>query len=687
MGFVRQVTFNIVMKCKIMHLALRGFTRESLKTYFLLGPQSGAKGGLGPDLPNRELLAMLPFDAKVDALCSDRFSPWFLFPEDRDMLPVPFFLLLMRDGHRFVLPVSMEKQDGGFPFSDDIETTADHVVLRMAKEGGARIVPLDVRSPKRSYCVCHEDGRFSLDGAPITVAELTHFIDGLKEEYLVSELVDGGAFYQVNYSNENVGGPLYLGASRVRGGGEGDLSDWIHLEEYRGIDALVEGAGLDAELIGRLSAMAGKLKSLEFCGFRVAVGADGPKVLQLDAGLDLIYTRAMSLEMERFASAHSAVAKGRVSFRKVKSAFGRVFWRSLAAKRGYVWFMYRNWVRDSARDLLFTRLPLRDKLWAHCHGFLSFRIPQYNIDRENVGQFLSDRDYRYLRPINGSLRKWLEDKISMRYVLEEYSECLPKYYFHLAHRWEGLRAIPLPDCPSGLCCEGYDGVIELLEQKGRLALKPVTGSHGEGFRRLEVAPGGLFAINGASCSRPELKEFLEGLSVDYVVTEYVEMHHELKKIFDAAACTVRLMVINRTGRNAEIVNAYYRIGTSSTGFTDNVGFGGIYAYVDIETGHYCDAEMLVDHVIRPCPTHPDTGVMIEGFMPHWNVMLEGVRRLCNHLSPLEYLGVDVVITEHGFTILEINTHQDLHRYPTYSDGVRAYFDEKLALKRSGKRMA
>ena len=142
------------------------------------------------------------------------------------------------------------------------------------------------------------------------------------------------------------------------------------------------------------------------------------------------------------------------------------------------------------------------------------------------------------------------------------------------------------------------------------------------------------------------------------------------------------MVINRSGLDPVIENAYFRIGTKSTGFTDNIGSGGVFAYVDEKTGFFHDAEVIKEHVITPCPIHPDTQEKIEGTLPHWDEVLRVIPELCRYISPLEYLGFDVFITDSGFKILEIN----LHRYPTYNENVQAYFMHKLELKKAGRKL-
>ena len=104
--------------------------------------------------------------------------------------------------------------------------------------------------------------------------------------------------------------------------------------------------------------------------------------------------------------------------------------------------------------------------------------------------------------------------------------------------------------------------------------------------------------------------------------------------------------------------------------------------MELETGRFGSAELLAEHEFRPCPTHPDTGVPVEGTLPHWEEMKAEIEKICAYLSPLEYLGFDIVITEDGFRILEINTHQDLHKYPYYPQEVKDYFAGKLAQRKA-----
>ena len=141
------------------------------------------------------------------------------------------------------------------------------------------------------------------------------------------------------------------------------------------------------------------------------------------------------------------------------------------------------------------------------------------------------------------------------------------------------------------------------------------------------------------------------------------------------------MVINKYGYNPQIMQAYMRIGSVESGYTDNVGYGGICVMIDIETGRMYNPEQIIDHKFQPCEVHPDTGVLIEGKIPNWDMMCNKILEICRFMPELEYLGFDIAITDESFQIIEINIHQDLHKVATYSEEIKEYFRDKLENKR------
>lgn len=342
-------------------------------------------------------------------------------------------------------------------------------------------------------------------------------------------------------------------------------------------------------------------------------------------------------------------------------------------------YMQRLWFDAVKDDFKNTNMSFGKKIWAWRRGFLSYRIPQYQLTKENYKTFLSDYDYYWLNRINNSYQIWINDKTTFRYILEPFKAHLPKYYFSI-FKWNGATEIrTMHDCPRDVE-ENFAGILELLRREKKLALKPSAGTHGDGFYCLSFAQD-TYYVNGEEMTAEEIIEMVENFKSYYLVTEFINMNAELKKIYDKSVNSIRVMVINKDGYNPKIMQAYMRIGSSKTGYTDNVGYGGICVMVNEQNGELYNPERIVDHKFEPCERHPDTGTPISGKIPNWDIACEKILEICRFMPELEYLGFDLAITDEDFQIIEINIHQDLHKVATHSEEIRAYFREKISLKK------
>ena len=342
-------------------------------------------------------------------------------------------------------------------------------------------------------------------------------------------------------------------------------------------------------------------------------------------------------------------------------------------------YMQKLWMRSVWDDFLHTKSTnIFQKIWCWRHGFQSFRIQQYGLTKENYKDFLSDYQYHWLNRINNGYQIWINDKTTTRYVMEPYKQYLAKYYYDII-KMSGETCIKaLQDIPEGFE-PSFDGIFKLLRQEKLLALKPSSGTHGDGFYRMEYADG-KYLINGKEMTEDEIVDMISGFKSVYVITEYLFMHRELKKIYPNAVNTIRVAVVNQSAYEPKIMQTYMRIGSSKSGYTDNVGYGGICAKIDLETGRYYCPQQIHDHVFTPCPIHPDTGVEIEGIIPNWDYMCKGVLNICKFMPELEYLGFDIAITDDGFKIIEINIHQDLHKVAEHTPEFKQFYQDKMKLK-------
>lgn len=319
--------------------------------------------------------------------------------------------------------------------------------------------------------------------------------------------------------------------------------------------------------------------------------------------------------------------------------------------------------------------------WKEGRGFLAHRTEQYGITYENHETFISDFEYEYLGHINNKYRGWLEDKLTIKYLLHGFNQYLPEYYYLISNRSGVSSILPLMDCPSNLST-GFDGLLELVRQKGILALKPDEGTHGLGFFKFTYSDGNYY-LNGEMVNETQLSLLFEDVHSRYVVTEFITQHETLSNIFPDSVNTARVTVFKKDGRTAQIGNAYLRFGTNQTNGVDNIGAGGIGVELDVETGTFKHAVLGVDELghFIPCENHPDTNVPITGVLPHWEEAKAAILDMANTLTELEYMGFDVAFTPEGIKLPEINRFPDFPKINKLSRETMDYLLEKLALKK------
>lgn len=621
---------------RIARLILQGFTYKTAKLCIRF--QEQYKYDRIGEYTVKELLSILPF-GKFDKMFANLLSFKFLLSEYSEFLPDYYYIKLKRGRKNIFYPISSDVRK-----YDEADFTA---LIKEKKKIDIRKSEID--STAKFYTCEYCDDMFMLNGIAIEQNQLAEKINALDEDYIIMEHIPE-PFIEVDVINRKGSNPVILE------------------NNYKYDDAVIK-------LVTDISM---SFPEVEYLHFTIATRNNGkPLIAKIETGVNLVRNTEFNEQLRQFISEKLSLAKSQKvnTWNTVK----RYAFSYYAGKKGFVDFMYKNWLRGKKEDKKTSTLTKRQMWWAHRRGFYSYRIFQYGLTEENYKEFLSDYDYKRLRPINNKYREWLSDKLSVYYAMKLYNKYMPEYYYHICPRDNGMLYLKMDKCPGGLP-DSVEGILSLLSMKNKLAMKPVVASHGEGFYKL-YAIDEQFFLNDAEISRKDMREFLENIDTDYLITEYTEMHKDLRRICPFAACTVRIMVINRDFYNPVIEDAYFRIATSSTGVTDNLAAGGVFAHVNGSTGELEEAYSIKEHVISPCPLHPDTGVEIRGELPHWEEVCRKVIEISKYIAPIEYMGFDVVITEDGFKILEINTHQDLHRYPEYSDSIKNYFNTKFEQER------
>lgn len=283
---------------------------------------------------------------------------------------------------------------------------------------------------------------------------------------------------------------------------------------------------------------------------------------------------------------------------------------------------------------------------------------------ENTYQnYYPDFDYFMAHPLNNHFAFWINDKLTLKYMLNtpELSKYMPEYYLYIEN--DGHYSY-LMDAPSYIKKDS-EFLYNLLVEKKHLALKPNHGSGGRGFFGLLYRDNNIY-MNGKLISREEfeaLKPTLNG----YIVTEFIEQSAEMENIFEGTDCALRIVLYKKEQKHVEdaadygCMIAYARFGSSRSDSASNLCHGGLAVQIDWNTGKYRggfrgNSQFWGEKGAKGFSVHPDTGISIDGKdIPHWEAIKTGLIDICNYLSSLDFFGMDVIVTEDGFKLCEINS--------------------------------
>ena len=346
-------------------------------------------------------------------------------------------------------------------------------------------------------------------------------------------------------------------------------------------------------------------------------------------------------------------------------------------------------------------IPYEQKIWALQRGFLPGRIKIYGLTESNYQDYLSDLDYALLHPLNNHFAIWINDKLTLKYVIPSVFctlegrklSIMPDYYLYIEN--DGTYSY-LMDAPRQIAHD-ENFLLNLLKEKSILALKPSRGQGGYGFVVLEYTEGKIF-VNGRNMDNNGFNEFKKNLD-GYIVTEYVKQHKALDAIWHDSVCTLRVVALkNRNkylGGKLDVIVAYARFGTAASSGASNLSSRGVGISYDFNTGRfgsefYRYLKFSTDGEFK-FPYHPDSKVSLDGkLLPHWDIARDVIGSICDYLSSLEYFGFDLMVTDEGVKMCEINTFPDLCDGqvlcgPVFQNpSARTFFESKMEAKLHSK---
>jgi len=659
---------------------------------FLSG-QAGAFGVTKKNANNfiseRDYRYLTPINGKYNKWINNFLLKKYIFIPFSDCFSACYYLIKNRDGQRQIIPLPDCPPDYGDSVQD---------ILSLIKE---KSVSIDRQRPQKSYRVEYKGQDYFTNGEKTDSEALKNLLlDEASGVLLVSEYLDqrgeSALTLQLVVVNGESNTPVISDAfvvSPQRGKAEGENAPLVRANADTGeyssevLNGTIPHYPKIKEKIRELCLF---VPQIEFMGARIIVNEDGFKIVRLTAnpkyeeeeyGFSEKSTAYLRAKVKEKKTSRKNIAKRiGLALHKIKLRIRRRFTRILYPK-GYLPYLGVRWIALIANDLWVNRdTTLKQKLWAYQNGFLSYRMEQYGITKENRLSYISDFEYLWLRHINSKHRVCFEDKITAKYIIPNYSHCFPEYYYHIILKQGKNKIITMMDCPAGYT-GSYEDIFRLVKEKKVLALKPDEGSHGEGFFKFSYE-NGKFYLNLEEVTKEQIRTLLEKVDNQYIITEYIQMHSALKKIYDGAVNTIRIIVFKKDGKTPQIGNAYMRFGSKRTGAVDNMGAGGIFAQIDIETGRFHSAKIIENNCILPCERHPDTDEVIGGILPNWEKTKDLILKVAKAVPLLEYFGFDVALTEDGVKFPEINRFPDYPKIEKLSPLTMDYLLYKLEKKKA-----
>lgn len=645
-----------------------------------------------------------PLNGGYSKWITDRVTMWEIFKPFREYMPKLYFQLTKRYMDTLVIPLSQEAE--GKTIIDIIKEKGQ-VSCSLANETGNSYGISTITDCNGSYLV---------DGEAYSEEELLELLYSyrstvvIREKVETSPVVANGVLNLIvfnEYGDNPVIGDAYITYGDYEKKKFTEVSRFLHdtIAENDNIDERYSYARADRvdektgkwrisklpywdEIVETINKICLFVPQLEFFGAEIVINKDGFKIINLVNHPEYPTVKPFSKDTSDFLkkklaekkAAYRSIFKriGR-GFKKLHSRIRRRFARMFFPKN-LVPYQSTRWMREVVKDFFRNRdASIKEKFWAYKRGFLSYRIKQYGITDENRDQYIADFEYRWLRHINPKYRKWMEDKITVKYIVSSHKECFPEYYYHISCKNGENRVISMMDLPDGYT-NNFEEVFRLVEEKKVLALKPDEGSHGDGFYKFTFNDG-KYELNYKEATKEEILNILTDVKNKYLVTEYIAQCDTFNAIYDGSVNTVRMLVYKPDGVHPEIGNAYIRIGSKKTGAVDNVGAGGMTVHIDVETGKFDGGTIAIKNQIHEIYEHPDTLAPLKGTVPHWEQVKEAVLGVAYDIKQLEWFGFDLAVTNDGIKFPEINRFPDFPSVEKYSEGTRKYLLSKLEAKK------
>ncbi|MBQ3431208.1 MAG: hypothetical protein IJG23_00325 [Clostridia bacterium] len=300
-----------------------------------------------------------------------------------------------------------------------------------------------------------------------------------------------------------------------------------------------------------------------------------------------------------------------------------------------------------------------DKEWAYSVGQLGCKMYSLGINRDNYQNYISDfAFYNKSNYMNEKFDKWFDHKLSTYYVMAPFIDNMPEHYYYILNN----QIMPLNDFSDKNAT--VEDILNLIVQKNKLVAKACVGGHGVGFYKFEYKDGSFYQ-NAKKISKDELIALINSLD-DYLITEYINAAKAFRDACNDTFTVIRVVMVFDPEDGPQLTGAFIRLGTDKAGIVCDYP-GTINCGVDLKTGKLFKPLYRGEYYkLDPIVFHPDSHVKLdELFVETWPSLVEGCKMVSRHLAMTPYLVMDIIPTDDGFKILEINSHGQVKSVEAY----------------------
>lgn len=233
-------------------------------------------------------------------------------------------------------------------------------------------------------------------------------------------------------------------------------------------------------------------------------------------------------------------------------------------------------------------------------------------------------------------------------------ELTHKYHFYQRNKFFFKRKVWLISSSTTI-----DEFTEILKKYGRLFLKPLGGSYGNGAHIVEW-----------SDEYDAITEFAtDSKSGEWIAEELIEQSEEMAKWNPTSVNTVRIPSIMVHGKS-NILGPFFRTGRNGS-VIDNAGGGGILAAIDETTGIIISDGFSEEGIYYQI--HPESGLKYKGWqVPKWEELKQLTQKVHSNMPDHKYIAFDFALTDNGWVLIEGNWGQFLWQY-AMGKGLKSQF--------------